>query len=104
MLPVQCEDCVYANWDYTLFRDNCAGYDYVNKRIIPPYREQFDFYCNKHKRFYLEEEITGTCRDGVYGPNNYSEICKQYYLERAEYIESLKKKEYIESLKKKKKQ
>ena len=91
MLPVQCEDCKFASWDYTLFRDNQSRYDIVTKMTRPPYNEQFDLYCAKHERFYLEEEITGDCPDGVPGDNNYSECCREYYRERDEYLEQLKK-------------
>ena len=92
MLPVQCEDCKFSNFDYTLFRDNQPRYDPYTRTTRLPSNVQFDFYCIKHERFYLEEEITGTCRDGISGENNYHECCDKYYKELQEYLEQLKKK------------
>ena len=90
MCAVPCEDCKFARWDYTLFRDNCGGIDYINNVIDPPYGEQFDLYCIKYRRFYIQTEITGNCKDGVSGVNNYPEICRAYYKERDEYLKQLK--------------
>lgn len=88
---VQCEDCKFANWDASLFCDSEEGH-WEGNHYVEPYNEQFDFYCNKHERFYLEEEITGCCRDGISGPNNYHEVCVQHYREIADLKEELKKK------------
>ena len=88
---VQCEDCKFANWDATLFRDHEEG-RWEGGHYIPPYSEQFDFYCSKHEQFYLEEEITGGCRDGISGPNNYHEVCVKHYHEIADFKEELKSK------------
>lgn len=86
---VQFEDCKFANWDATLFCNSDKGY-WDGMHYIPPYSEQFDFYCQKHERFYLEEEITGLCRDGTFGHNNYHDVCKKHYQEINELIKKLK--------------
>ena len=88
---IQCEDCKFANWDASLFCDSEEGH-WEGNHYVEPYSEQFDFYCNKHERFYLEEEITGCCRDGISGPNNYHEVCVEHYREIADLKEELKKK------------
>lgn len=98
MCPVQCEDCKFASWDYTLFRDNQPRYDPITRTTRPPYNEQFDLYCNKHGRFYLEEEITGTCRDGIRGENNYSEVVHEFDKERKEYVKTLKRQRFKKNL------
>ena len=90
---VQCEDCKFANWEAALFCDSEEGH-WEGNYYVEPYSEQFDFYCNKHERFYLEEEITGCCRDGISGPNNYHEVCIKHYREIADLKEELKKKRY----------
>jgi hypothetical protein len=74
---VQCEDCKFANWDATLFRDHEEG-RWEGGHYIPPYNEQFDVYCIKHERFFMEQEITGDCQDGEYGPNNYHDVCHEH--------------------------
>jgi hypothetical protein len=38
----------------------------------------------------LENEITGLCRDGIYGPNNYHDVCKKHYQEIDELNKKLK--------------
>jgi len=86
---VQCEDCKFANWDATLFCDSDKGH-WEGAHYIPPYSDQFDFYCKKHRHFYLENEITGLCRDGIYGPNNYHDVCKKHYQEIDELNKKLK--------------
>lgn len=71
-----CENCKFANWDFSLFpQDAYRRYGCI---VIP---EQFDLYCLLHKKFYLDSEIDGNCKDGEYGENNYSNICKEYYLQ-----------------------
>ena len=62
-MNVQCEDCKFANWDATLFRDYEEG-RWEGAHYIPPYNEQFDVYCIKHECFFMEQEITGVCQVG----------------------------------------
>lgn len=88
---VQCEDCKFANWDATLFRDHEEG-RWEGGHYIPPYNEQFDVYCIKHERFFMEQEITGDCQDGEYGPNNYHDVCKEHYRQIDEFKKELKQK------------
>lgn len=89
MCSVPCEDCVFANWDYTLFRDGDDHWE--GNHHVEPYTEQFDLYCSKHNRFLLEDEIDGSCTDGVRGKNNYHDTVMRYYEERDEYMKELKK-------------
>ena len=81
---VQCEDCKFASWDFEFFRDGNEHYEV--EHYVPPYNEQFDFYCSKHERFYMEQDITGMCTDGIAGDNNYSEVCNEYYKEKELYL------------------
>lgn len=89
MKEVQCEDCKFANWDMTFFPHGPV-------KVLPgelpkePYSVQFEFYCSKHNKFILESEITGVCPDGIYGENNYYDVCKKFYKQREEYIKQLK--------------
>lgn len=86
---VQCEDCKFANWDATLFRDHKEG-RWEGGHYIPPYNEQFDVYCIKHKRFFLEQEITGDCQNGEYGQNNYHDVCKEHNRQIEEFKKALR--------------
>lgn len=92
-MAVGCEDCRYANWEMKFFPDGPV-------KVMPdefpkdPYSVQFDVYCAKHNKFFLETEISGICPDGVYGENNYHEVCKEFYRQRKEYLEQLKKEYY----------
>ena len=88
MSHISCEDCKFASWDYTLFRDGNAHYEGMH--YVPPYSEQFDLYCAVRKRFFLEDEIPVDCTDGVFGENNYHEVVKEYEKEKGEYLKQLK--------------
>ncbi len=90
-MNVPCEDCRFANWDASLFKDREEG-QWEGMHYVPPYSEQFDFYCNKHECFYLEDEITGDCQDGEYGPNNFYNVCKEHRRKIDEFYKELKKK------------
>jgi hypothetical protein len=87
---VPCEDCKFANWDASLFKDREEIQ--WEGMLIPPYSEQFELYCKRHKRFYLENEITGDCQDGEYGPNNLHDVCKEHRRKINEFYKELKKK------------
>ena len=87
---VPCEDCKFSNWDASLFKDR-EGIQWEGM-LIPPYSEQFDFYCSKHERFYLEDEITGDCQDGEYGSNNLHDVCKEHRRKINEFYKELKRK------------
>ena len=54
---VQCEDCKFANWDATLFRDHEEG-RWEGGHYIPPYNEQFDVYCIKERRHFIGFELS----------------------------------------------
>jgi hypothetical protein len=40
----------------------------------------------------MEQEITGDCQEGEYGPNNYHDVCKEHYRQIDEFKEELKRK------------
>lgn len=96
-MRTQCEDCKFADWDYTLFLD------YIKSKFNVEYHaEQFDVHCKRLNCFLVEDEIPGNCRFGEKGENNYHDICKCYYEQKKEYYdllkqfrESRKDKEYV---------
>ena len=89
-MGVLCKDCKYANWDATLFRDNKEGH-WEGMHYIQPYSEQFDFYCSKHERFYMEQDAPD-CQDCELGDNNLYEVCKEHERQIEAFKEELKKK------------
>lgn len=78
MNNVHCEDCKFANWYFALFPE-----DFYLKYGCIYIPEQFDVYCKLNNKFFLETEITGNCKDGIYGNNNYHNICKNYYKQKS---------------------
>ena len=87
---MRCEDCRYANWDASLFKDRTEGH-WDGAHYIPPYSEQFDVCCTKNMKFFLEENTPLDCKEGEQGENNYHEVCKEHYRQIREYITELKK-------------
>ena len=89
-MNIQCEDCKFADWDYRLF------IGYVKSRFNVEYHtEQFDIHCKRLNCFLVEDEIPGSCRFGesikCNEDNNYHEICNQYYKQKQEYYNLLKR-------------
>lgn len=74
-IPLQCEDCRFSSWDFSLFAGITRTSEYGP---VQYFSEQFDMYCSKHDMFFLESD-TPLCDEGEYGENNYHEICKDYY-------------------------
>ena len=73
-IPLQCEDCKFSNWDFSLFAE-------IRTSEFAPvqyFSEQFDMYCSKHDMFFLQED-TPICDMGESGENNYHETCMEYY-------------------------
>lgn len=84
-----CEDCRYANWDASLFKDRTEGY-WEGTNYIPPYSEQFDVLCTKTMKFFLVEDTPLDCNVGQLGENNYSQVCKAHRKQIIEYLTELK--------------
>ena len=68
-----CEDCIYANWDYSVVLERTKE-RFGRVLILIP---QFDYYCYKNKEFYLSN-CQPDCK-GKTGKNNCYEITSQYY-------------------------
>ena len=92
-MNIQCEDCKFADWDYRLF---ICYVNYMNYLAHTEYHtEQFDVHCKKLNCFFLGDDVPGSCRFGesikCNEDNNYHEICNQYYKQKQEYYNLLKR-------------
>lgn len=75
-MNVMCEDCKFAIWEANLFAD--AG-------VRMMCSEQWDVHCTLHNEFFLQEEITGDCTNGIYGENNMHTVAHDFYELRDRY-------------------
>lgn len=83
-----CEDCMHSSWQWSAFLVFNENGNYL--------AEQFDFYCKKNDRFFLEGEAPD-CTEGIYGENDFHEVCHEYYKMMERYRVMFKKFKTISS-------